>query len=408
MGVYQYRVRDGGGKILTAQMEAESIGQVREALRSRNLTIVDIKEPASGLNADLSIPFLDNRGPDLKTVALFSRQMSTLINAGVPLVQALNIMQKQIEHKGFQETVRKIRIDVETGLPLSEAMAKHPKAFNRLYLNLVRAGETSGTPELILNRIADFQEKDLILRGKVKKALTYPTIVMVFAVVVTWALIRFVIPTFATILEQENTNLPVITRILMSLSYFFQHYTWLIVIIIGAIYGAYRWYYSTPQGRRVIDDIKLRMPLMGPLTRKSAVASFSRTLSMLLMSGVNIIEALDITKGTADNAIVEESIENGKNVVTVGEPLSSSMAASPVFPLMVTSMVSIGEETGAMDEMLAKVADFYDREVEEAVESLTAAIEPIMVVFLGGIVLFIMLGMFLPMMALMESLGGGA
>ncbi len=408
MGVYRYRVRDGGGKILTAQMEAESIGQVREALRSRNLTIVDIKEPASGLNADLSIPFLDNRGPDLKTVALFSRQMSTLINAGVPLVQALNIMQKQIEHKGFQETVRKIRIDVETGLPLSEAMAKHPKAFNRLYLNLVRAGETSGTLELILNRIADFQEKDLILRGKVKKALTYPTIVMVFAVVVTWALIRFVIPTFATILEQENTNLPVITRILMSLSYFFQHYTWLIVIIIGAIYGAYRWYYSTPQGRRVIDDIKLRMPLMGPLTRKSAVASFSRTLSMLLMSGVNIIEALDITKGTADNAIVEESIENGKNVVTVGEPLSSSMAASPVFPLMVTSMVSIGEETGAMDEMLAKVADFYDREVEEAVESLTAAIEPIMVVFLGGIVLFIMLGMFLPMMALMESLGGGA
>lgn len=404
MAVYQYRVRDGSGKILTSQMEADSVAQVREALRSRKLTILDIKEPATGLNADIKIPGLDNRPPDLKTVALFSRQMATLINAGVPLVQALFIMQKQIEHKSFQEMVRKVRVDVEGGLPMSEAMAKHPKAFNRLYLNLVRAGETSGTLELILDRIAEFQEKDLALRGKVKKALTYPTIVLVFALLITWGLIRYVVPTFGDILTSMNTELPIITRMLMSMSAFLQSYTWVLVLIAVILFVAYRWYYSTPQGRRVIDQIKLKLPLLGPLTRKGAIASFSRTLGLLLSSGVNIIESLDITKGTADNAIIEESIENGKNVVTVGEPLSGSLAASPVFPPMVTSMVAIGEETGALDEMLEKVADFYDREVEEAVDSLTAAIEPIMIVALGGIVLFIVLGMFTPMFSIINTL----
>lgn len=402
MPAFTYRVRDKSGKMLTSQMEAESLSQVREALRSRGLTIVDIKEPATGMNAEIKLPV--NTAPKLKTVALFSRQMATLINAGVPLVQALNIMQKQIEDKSFEDTIRKVRSDVETGSPLSEAMAKHPKAFNRLYLNLVRAGETSGTLELILDRIAEFQEKDLALRGKIKKALTYPTIVMIFATLITWGLIRFVVPTFAEILTSMNSPLPIITRMLMMLSDFMQNYTWLLVVIGVGVYLAYNAYYKTKDGRRVIDQIKLKLPLMGPLAKKGAIASFSRTLGLLLTSGVNIIESLDITKGTADNVIIEEAIDNGRNVVMVGEPLSGSLAASPIFPPMVVSMVSIGEETGAMDEMLAKVADFYDREVEEAVDSLTAAIEPIMIVLLGGIVLFIVLGMFLPMFSIINTL----
>ena len=251
-----------------------------------------------------------------------------------------------------------------------------------------------------------FQEKDLAMRGKVKKALTYPTIVLIIALLITWGLIRFIVPKFGEILTSMNAELPVITRMLMSISDFFQGYTWVILLLIGIIYAAYRWYYGTPQGRRAIDQIKLKLPLMGPLARKGAIASFSRTLAMLLSSGVNIIESLDITKGTADNAIVEEAIENGKNVVMVGEPLSGSLAASPVFPPMVSSMVAIGEETGALDDMLAKVADFYDREVEEAVDSLTAAIEPIMIVVLGGIVLFIVLGMFTPMFSIINTLSG--
>ena len=210
---------------------------------------------------------------------------------------------------------------------------------------------------------------------------------------------------FADILTSMDVALPLLTRILMMISDFFRSYSWVfLILIVGAVF-AFRAFYATPNGRRAVDQFTLNAPLLGPIQRKGAIASFSSTLSLLISSGVNIIESLEITKGTANNAIVEEAIENGKNVVTVGEPLSGSLAASPVFPAMVTSMVSIGEETGALDEMLSKVADFYDREVEEAIDSLTAAIEPIMIVVLGGIILVIMLGMFMPMMSIMEHIG---
>ncbi|MFC6591328.1 type II secretion system F family protein [Deinococcus lacus] len=404
MPVYQYRVKDRSGKELRAQMEADTIHQVRETLRSRNMMILDIKEPAKGMNAEIKIPGLSNRPPDLKSITIFSRQMATLINAGVPLVQSLSIMERQIENGTLKDVVKKLRIDVETGLPLSEGMAKHPRVFNRLYLNLVRAGETSGMLDQILDRVSAFQEKDLALRGKIKKALTYPTVVSIAAVLITYGLIRFVVPTFGQILTGMNAPLPFITKALMALADFFEHSSLWLFAGAGAIYFAYKTYYATPSGRRAIDAIKLKMPVFGSLTQKTAIASFTRTLGILITSGVNIIESLEITKGTADNAVVEEAIDNAKNVVTVGEPLSGGLAASPVFPPMVLSMISIGEETGALDNMLNKIADFYDREVDEAVDSLTAVIEPIMIVFLGGVVLIIMLGMFLPMFAIMGEL----
>ncbi|AKH17944.1 type II secretion system F family protein [Deinococcus soli (ex Cha et al. 2016)] len=404
MPVFEYRVRDRSGKVLKSQMEAETANQVRDALRSKGLMIVEIKAPKSGLNADIKIPFLDNRPPSLKQVAIFSKQLATLINAGVPLVQSLAILQKQIDHKGFQGVVKEMRGEIEAGTPLSDALAKHPKIFNRLYLNLVRAGETSGTLDSVLERIADFQEKELALRGKIKSALTYPVVVLVFAILITYFLLTTIVPQFAGILAQLNAPLPFITRMLMAVSSFLQNQILLMVAIIAAVTFAYRAYYRTPKGRVVIDEIKLKVPILGNLIQKSAIASFSRTFGLLISSGVNIIESLEITKGTANNAIVEESIENAKNVVMVGEQMSSSLATSKVFPPMVVSMISIGEETGSLDDMLVKVGDFYDREVDEAVDSMTAAIEPLMIVFLGGIVGMIVAGMFLPMFAIIGQL----
>ncbi|MFW8625432.1 type II secretion system F family protein [Deinococcus sp. ME38] len=404
MPVFEYRVRDRSGKVLKSQMEAETANQVRDALRAKNLMIVEIKAPKSGLNADIKIPFLDNQPPNLKQIAIFSKQLATLINAGVPLVQSLAILQKQIEHKGFQTVVKNMRTDVESGTPLSDAIVKYPRIFNRLYVNLVRAGETSGTLDAVLERIADFQEKDLALRGKLKSALTYPVVVLVFAILITYFLLTTIVPQFAGILAQMNAPLPLITRVLMAVSDFLKNSGLLIFVIGTVVTFAYRAYYKTPKGRVVIDDIKLRLPIFGNLTQKSAIASFARTFGLLISSGVNIIESLEITKGTANNAIVEESIENAKNVVMVGEQMSSSLATSKVFPPMVVSMISIGEETGSLDNMLGKVGDFYDREVDEAVDSMTAAIEPLMIVFLGGIVGVIVAGMFLPMFAIIGQL----
>ncbi|WP_272976404.1 type II secretion system F family protein [Deinococcus geothermalis] len=404
MPVYEYRVRDRSGKVLKSQMEAETVAQVRDALRAKNLLIVEIKPPKTGLNADVKIPGLSDRPPGLKQVAIFSKQLATLINAGVPLVQALAILQRQIENKTFQNIIKSIRTDVESGTPLSEALVKHPKVFNRLYINLVRAGETSGTLDSILERIAAFQEKELGLRGKLKSALTYPVVVLVFAIGITYFLLTTIVPQFAGILAQLNAPLPLITRALMAVSDFLQHSGLLILVFVAVLVFAYRWFYKTPKGRHVIDDIKLRLPVFGNLLQKSAISSFARTFGLLIGSGVNIIESLEITKGTANNAIVEDTLENAKNVVMVGEPMSASLATSKVFPPMVVSMVAIGEETGSLDSMLVKVGDFYDREVDEAVASLTAAIEPLMIVFLGGIVGTIVAGMFLPMFSIIGQL----
>jgi len=404
MAVFEYRVRDQGGKIMSSQMEAESLAQVRDNLRSKGLMIVEIKAPRTGMNADIKIPFLSDRPPGLKEITVFSKQMATLINAGVPLVQSLAIMQRQLENPAFKKVLQTIRTDVEAGTPFSEAIAKHPKVFTKLYINLVRAGETSGTLDAIMERISGFQEKELILRGKIKSALTYPVIVLVFALGVTYFLLTTIVPQFAGILNQLGGQLPALTKGLIAVSDFLQHRTLVLVAIIAVLVFLYRRYYATPVGRMQIDTIKLRMPVLGPLLQRTAIASFSRTFGLLLSSGVNIIESLEITRGTADNAVVEQAIDNARNVVMVGEQMSGSLASSKIFPPMVVSMVSIGEETGALDNMLGKIGDFYEREVDEAVDSLTAAIEPVMIVFLGVIVGLIVAGMFLPMFAVIGQL----
>jgi type IV pilus assembly protein PilC len=404
MATFTYTVRDNAGKQFTSTMDAETSRQVRDNLRDKNLFIVSIQEPKRGLNADINIPGVTDSGPSLKDVAIYSRQMATMIESGVPLVQSLAILQRQVEKPGFQKTITSIRAEVESGTTYSDALVKYPKIFSRLYINLVRAGEISGTLDKVLDRISYFLEKDLALRGKIRGALTYPTIVLTFAMGITYFLLTTIVPQFANILIQLKAPLPLITVILITVSEFLLNRAYLLVVFAFILGFSYNAYYRTEKGRRVIDAIKLKTPVLGNLLQKAAIASFARTFGLLLKSGVNIIEALEITKGTANNAIVEDALENAKMAVQRGEQISQPLSAVTVFPPMVVSMIAIGEETGAMDSMLDKIADFYDREVDEAVEQLAAAIEPLMIVFLGVIVGTIVAGMFLPMFAIIGAL----
>lgn len=409
MPVFEYKVRDRSGKLVAATMEASSQRDVAESLREKGYFITEIKVPGKGMNADIALPaWLDiGSKPNLRDVTIFSRQFATVINAGLPVVQSLSILQRQTDKKGFKEALKKIREDVETGQPLSEALAKFPSIFSKLYVYLVKAGEISGNLDGILERVASYQEKQQALRGKLRSAMTYPAVVLFIALGVTYFLLTSIVPQFAGILTQLGGDLPVITRILIAISDFLRYQWWLLLIlIVGSVVGL-GFYYRTNNGRHVIDRLLLRLPVIGKLVQKTAIASFSNTFGLLLKSGVNIIESIDITKGTAGNAIVEDVLEEAKSAVQRGEQISVTLTQYPkVFPPLVSSMVAIGEETGAVDSMLEKIASFYEREVDEAVDGLTAALEPMLIVFLGGIVGFIVAGMFLPMFAIIGQLSG--
>ncbi len=406
MPLYHYRAKDRQGRSIAATIEAEDLRSAARALREKGYFISELKEPGKGLQKEISIPALE-RGPGLKDIAIFSRQLATMLSAGLPIVQALAILERQTENKGFKKMLNEIRTDVEGGSSFSDALEKH-KVFSRLYVNLVRAGETSGMLDSVLDRLATFLEKDLELRGKIKSAMTYPAIVMAFAVIVTYFLMVGIVPMFAGILTDLGSELPMLTRVLIIIADFLKNGILYIIGFVAIVYFAYRSYYRTPRGRRVIDNLKLRMPVFGNLNKKSAIARFSRTFGLLVTSGVNVIEAMDITRGTAGNAVVEDILEETKQAIQVGEPIHSTLLRYPqVFPPMVSSMIAIGEETGALDAMLQKVADFYEREVDEAVASLTAAIEPIMIIVLGAIVGAIVAGMFLPLFQIIGTLSAG-
>ncbi len=407
MTTYKYVVRDRAGKALEATMEAQSSGEVARMLREKGYYVTKIeKDSKTGMNAELTMPaFMDQ--PNLRDITLFSRQFATVINAGLPIVQSLSILENQAEKKGLKKALNSVREDVETGQNLSSSLAKFPRVFNNLYVYLVKAGEASGNLDSILERIASYQEKQAALRGKVKGALTYPAVVMVIALAVTYFLLTGIVPQFANILTSLGGDLPLITRILMALSDFLVNQWWLLLLIIGGSIAGTVFFYRTNQGKHVIDRLLLTLPVVGPLQQKASIAGFSSTFGLLLKSGVNVIESIDITKGTAGNIIVEDVLTEAKAGVQRGEQLSDTLKEHPkVFPPLVSSMIAIGEETGAMDTMLEKIASFYEREVDEAVDALTAALEPLMIIFLGGIVGFIVAGMFLPMFAIIGSLSG--
>jgi type IV pilus assembly protein PilC len=342
--------------------------------------------------------------PPAKNLAIFTRQFSVMIDAGLPLVQCLDILGKQESHKGFAEAILQVRSDVEAGAALADAMKRHPKTFDPLYSNMIAAGEAGGILDTILKRLAVYIEKSVKLKGQVKSAMIYPIAVIVIAAIVVAAILWKVIPTFAQLFAGLGAQLPLPTRVVIALSDGLVAYGPVVVLVIGgAIYGVKR-YYDTPAGRYQIDGMLLRAPILGMILRKIAVARFCRTLSTLLTSGVPILDGLDITGRTAGNAIIEEAIQKTRSSIERGETVSAPLKETNVFPSMVVQMINVGETTGALDAMLGKIADFYEEEVDTAVAGLLTLMEPIMIAVLGGIVGGIVIAMYMPIFDLISKL----
>jgi type IV pilus assembly protein PilC len=331
-----------------------------------------------------------------KNLAIFTRQFSVMIDAGLPLVQCLEILGRQEPHKNFSAVILKVREDVESGAALADSMKKHPKTFDALYSNMIAAGEAGGILDTILKRLAVYIEKNVKLKSEVKSAMIYPIAVIVIAALVVGAILWKVIPTFATLFEGLGAQLPMPTRVVIAASNLVVAWGWLFLIALGALGYAINRYYNTEGGRFTIDAIMLKTPILGDILRKVAVARFCRTLSTLLSSGVPILDGLDITARTSGNAIIERAILKTRTGIERGETVSGPLKETAVFPSMVVQMINVGETTGALDTMLSKIADFYEDEVDAAVAAMTALLEPLMLVFLGGMVGGMLIAMYLP------------
>jgi type IV pilus assembly protein PilC len=394
---FAYKVRDKSGKLVEGQLEAENAQLVVSKLRSMGYVPIEIEQQGKqSLTRDLKIPFISDR-IKLKDVSVFSRQFATMINSGLSMLRSLYILAEQTESKPLAEVVNQVRLDVERGASLSAALAKHPKAFNRLYVAMVRAGEAGGVLDSVLQRLATTIEKQVELRRKVKSAMTYPVVVSCLVLLLVTAMLVFVIPMFQSIYKQLGGTLPVPTQILIDVSNVVRK-LWFVVFgaEVGAAWGFRKWI-NSEEGRKRWDAIKLKMPVFGGLARKTALARFGRTLSALVRSGVPILESLDIVCETSGNWVVSEAVRDTQQQVKRGEPLSRRLEDHAVFPPMVVQMMAVGEETGALDEMLDKIADFYDQEVEATVNALTSLIEPILIVIMGVVIGGMIISLYLPM-----------
>jgi type IV pilus assembly protein PilC len=394
---YAYKVRDKSGKLVEGQLEAENAQLVVSKLRSMGYVPIEIEQQGKqSLSKDLKIPFLSDR-IKLKDVSVFSRQFATMINSGLSMLRSLYILAEQTESKPLAAVVNQVRMDVERGASLSAALAKHPKAFNRLYVAMVRAGEAGGVLDSVLQRLATTIEKQVELRRKVKSAMTYPAVVSILVLLLVTAMLLFVIPMFQGIYGQLGGKLPVPTQILIDVSNIVRKLWWVVFgVEIAAVWVFRRWI-ASEEGRKRWDAIKLKMPVFGGLAKKTALARFGRTLSALVRSGVPILESLDIVQETAGNWVVADAVRDTAQQVKRGEPLSRRLEEHDVFPPMVVQMMAVGEETGALDEMLDKIADFYDQEVEATVNALTSLIEPILIVIMGVVIGGMIISLYLPM-----------
>lgn len=391
---------------VNTQREAASREELEAMLRREQITVVSVREKGR----DIALPKLVGGSVSSKELAIFTRQFSVMIDAGLPLVQCLEILATQQEkNKYFKQVLTQVRTDVESGSTLSDAMAKHPKVFDNLYTNMVAAGETGGILDTILQRLATFIEKIVKLRSDVVSALIYPSAVIVLAVVVIAVIMVVVIPAFRNIFEGllgPGERLPLPTEIVIAISSFMASYWWLIILILGLIAWTIRAYYKTPGGRYQIDRLMLKIPVIGDILLKIAVARFSRTLATLLSSGVPILESLDITARTAGNVIVGNAINRVRDSIEQGQTIVEPLKASGVFPSMVCQMIGVGEQTGALDAMLSKIADFYELEVDAAIANLLTLIEPVMIAFLGVTIGSIVIAMYLPLFTLVGKLAG--
>ena len=391
MRIYMWEGRTRGGLVHKGEIEANTRDAAIATLRQQHIVVATIKPKPK----DLKLPGFGGKVSE-KELVLFTRQFSTMIDAGLPLVQCLDILSKQTENKSFAKTITEIKKEVEEGSTFADALRKYPKIFDDLYVNLVQAGEIGGVLDTTFARLAGYIEKARSLKGKVKSAMVYPSAIIFVAVSVIIFLMIFVIPVFAQMFQDFGGTLPWPTKFVIGLSNVLKSYiVFAIPVLIGAVFG-FKQYYRTETGKRVVHRNLLRMPVLGSLLQRAAIARFSRTLSTLISSGVPIIDSLDITAHTAGNKVLEDAVLASIGSVKEGQTLATPLAKHPVFPPMVVQMVEIGDATGELDSLLGKIADFYEEEVDRAVEALTAMLEPMMMVFLGTVLGFIIVAMYLP------------
>ena len=404
MPVYQYTVRDATGSMRTGTSEAENQDILKRRLQEQGFQVTDLKQTGKSSRKNTT----GYGRVKLKDLSIFCRQFSTMIDAGVSLVRALDVLAEQTQNPKLKRIIKDIQTEVESGQTLSKSMQKYPKVFNNLFVGLVRAGEVGGVLEEALQRLSFFLEKDMELKRKVKSALTYPVIVVIVAVVIVLGLCTFIVPKFVELFKDLGVKeLPAMTQVLVDFSDFMKTKWYIGIAICVALWFSIKWFGSTKVGRRVIDRVKLKIPVFGPLGHKICLARFSRTLSTLLVSGVPILQAMETVAGTVGNEIISEAIMNARARIREGDRINEPLEKSKMFPPMVVHMISIGEESGALDQMLSKVAEFYEGEVESTLQSLTAAIEPVMIVFLGVCVGFIVIAMFMPLVSVIQNLTGG-
>jgi type IV pilus assembly protein PilC len=395
---YAYRVRDRKGSLVTGEIQADSADLVLAKLREQHFIPLEVKEKKAGLGREFHI--LPQKAK-LKDLSVFSRQFATMVNSGLPLLRTLAILEEQTGSKYLAKVVGDIRLDVEQGTSLSGAMTKHPRAFSDLYVSMVRAGETAGTLDDVLLRLADTLEREVSLRRQIKSAMTYPIVVTGLVVVILTAMLVFVVPTFKDLYKQLGGTLPLPTRILVGVSDIVRNYFLIVVGFIVGLAFLFRWWKRGP-GALAWDKFKLRIPIFGKLFHKSALSRFARTLSVLNRSGVPILQALEIVQETVGNQLVANAVKDLQAGVKEGESIAAPLARHSVFPPMVVQMMAVGEETGALDTMLEKVANFYDEEVAATVESLTAMIEPLLIAVVGLAVGAIVISLYLPTFKIFE------
>lgn len=401
---YAYKVRDKAGKVHAGTLDADNTALVANRLRQMGYVPISIDQKNAGVKRELAIPGLSNR-VKLKDIAIFSRQFSTMINSGLTLLRALSILVVQTESKYFASVIEALRSDIQSGSSLSQAMSRHPKQFNRLYVSMIRAGETGGNLDITLNELATTIEKQVELRGKIRAALAYPAMVMGLVICILTAMLLFIVPIFKKMYSSLGGTLPLPTRILVGISNIFVHAFPIVLLAAVAMVFAYKRWVRTAPGRQTRDRLMLRVPIFGGLVRKTAMTRFSSTLATLLSSGVPVLESLEITSETVANVVVASGVRAIADGAKKGEPMTRPLEDHPVFPPMVTQMMAVGEETGALDTLLRKVATFYEQEVERTVEALTSLLEPLLIVVLGGAVGAMVISLYMPMFDIIKLVG---
>lgn len=400
MAVFRYSAKDSTGRLISGVIEADSDAMVIDRLRDMGFFITNLERTVERTDVFQYLQGLFGVG--LKDLAIFSRQFATMVNSGLSLVRTMNILEQQTTNRRLREIIAQIRMDVEAGRPLSDAMSKHPKAFSSLFVNMVKAGETGGVLDEVLNRVATYLEKEQALRAKIRSAMVYPILLTTAALGGLFFMTIVILPQFENLFKElgGSGQLPLPTQMAMAVSTGIRQYWWMIMIILGVLIYVVRRYVQTPSGRLRYDRFKLKMPVLGELNRKIVVARFTRTLGTLIASGVPIMQSLEVVSKAIDNMVIGSAIDAVRTSIREGQTIAIPLQFSGVFPPMVVQMAKVGEETGALEQMLEKVADFYDVEVESAVAGLTSMLEPILIIFMGVIVGAMVISLYLPIFQL--------